>query len=139
VNDIHRPFKEFVVGVLALLACTSVHAARLDYFSGRKWVEQQCRTNTTPQDDRIFIGRMDSPRYASIVRFKKGITLRELIDQTPFKGKEVLVCVMRPDRLKTGPFTRHAYIKIGPSDGPDYEVKGLDVIWLHDDGPIIDR
>ena len=68
------------------------------------------------------------------------MNLRELIDQSPLKGKIVRVCVMRPDRLKTGPFTRRTYIKVGRSERPDYEVKSRDVIWLYDDdGPIIQR
>ncbi len=111
----------------------------MDYSSGRAWVEQQCFTNGTPQDERLFVGRMISPRVASIIQFHKGISLREIIDQTPLKGKVVKVCVMWPDRTKAGPFTRHVYITIGPGENPDYDLKPLDLIWLYDDGPLIQR
>jgi len=127
-----------LIAVSILLACMSVQAAHLDYFSCRKWVEQECVTNTIPQDERLFVGRMTSPRFARIVHFRPGISLHEIIDQTPLKGKVVLVCVMRPDQTKASKFTRHTYIKVGPSDTPDFVVKSLDVIWLYDDGPIIE-
>src|SRR5690242_19176035 len=97
-----------LVAISFLLVCTSVQASHLEYFGCRKWIEQQCATNTTPQDERLFVGRMVSPRCASIVRFHRGITLREIIDGSPLRGKTVLVCVMRPDSTKMGPFTRQA-------------------------------
>jgi hypothetical protein len=128
--------KLFTISIL--LACTAVHAAHLEYFGCRKWVEQQCVTNTTPQNERLFVGRMVSPKCANILCFHEGITLREIIDGSPLKRRTVLVCVMRPDSTKMGPFTRYAYIKVEPSDKPNYELKPLDVVWLYDDGPIIE-
>jgi hypothetical protein len=124
--------------ISVLLICTAAHAAHLEYFGCRKWVEKNCATNTTPQDERLFIGRMVPPKCASILHFHEGITLREIIDGSPLKGKTVLVCVMRPDSTKMRPFTRHAYIKVEPSGKPNYELKPLDVIWLYDDGPIVE-
>ena len=127
-----------LVAISILLVYTAVQAAHVDYFGCRKWIEQQCAADTTPQDERLFVGRMVSPRYAGIIRFHKGITLREIIDGTPLKGKTVLICVMWPDSTKMGPFTRHAYIKVEPSDKPNYELKPLDVILLKDDGQLIE-
>ena len=100
----------------------------------RKWVEERCTTNTTPQEDRVFVGRFEHPTYAHILRFHEGMTLREIIDQSPLKGKVVLVLVLRStDR----PFSYHVYLTILPSDAPKYALKRLDVIWLYDDGPIV--
>jgi hypothetical protein len=130
-----------LVTVLVFLTWASAQGTELDYFSGRKWIEQQCATNTTPQGERLFVGRMHSPRYADIVQFRKAITIREIIDRTPLKGKTVQVCVMWPHTIpKSGSsFTRHKFITVGPSETPNYELKSLDVIWLYDDGPIIVR
>jgi len=127
--------------VLFFVTCVSARGAGVDYFSGRRWIEQQCATNTTSPDQRLFVGRMHLPSYADIVQFREGITLREIIDKTPLKGKTVQVCVMWPHTIpKSGSsFTRHKYITVRPSDAPDYELKRLDVIWLYDDGPIIVR
>jgi hypothetical protein len=128
-----------LIAISVLLVCTAVQAAGLKYFGCRKWIEQQCATNTTPQDERLFVGRILPPTWASIVRFHRGVTLREIIDGTPLRGKTVLVRVMRPDdSTKMGLFTRPTYIKVEPSDKPNYELKPLDVIWLCDDGPIIE-
>ena len=121
-----------------LLVCAPAWGWHLDYFSGRKWVEQQGLTNTIPQGERLFVGRITSPRVANIIQFHKGVRLREIIDQTPLKGKVVKVCVMWPDRTKMGPFTRHAYITVGPTENPDCDFKPLDLIWLYDDGPVVE-
>jgi hypothetical protein len=128
-----------LVAVLALVTWASAQGSERDYFSSRKWIEQQCATNTTLPEQRLFVGRMHSPTYAAIVQFRKGITIREIIDTTPLKGKVVQVCVMWPHKiLKSGSsFTRHRYITVRPSDAPDYEVKSLDVIWLYDEGIIV--
>ena len=118
--------------VLALLVCASAQAARPEYSSSRRWVEQRCQTNTIPQDERVFVGRVWTPQYAGILHFHKGMTLREVIDQTPFKGKTVQVLVLRAESRFS-----ERYITVGPSEKPSYEVKALDMIWLYDPGPII--
>jgi len=128
-----------LIALSVLLFCTSVQAlGRPDYFSLRKWIERECATNTTPQDERLFVGHIESPRFANVLHFRPGITLREIIDQTPLKGKVVFVQVLRLDYLKTGPFTRYAYIRVGSSENPNYEVKSQDVIWLRDEEGEVD-
>jgi hypothetical protein len=117
-----------------LLACTSAHATAPEYSSSRKWVEQRCATNTAPQAERVFVGRIWEPQYAGVLRFQKGMTLRELIDQTPFKGKTVQVLVLRPGT----PIRHHRYITVGPSEKPKFEIKPLDMIWFYDPGLIIE-
>ena len=121
-----------LVAILALLICVSAHGARMEYSSSRKWVEQRCATNTIAQDERVFVGRIWSPQYAAVIRFQKGMTLRELIDQTPFKGKTVQVLVLRAETR----FSDH-HITVGPREKPNYKIKALDMIWLYDPGPIV--
>jgi hypothetical protein len=64
--------------------------------------------------------------YTCIVHYHKGISLREVIDQTPFKATPVYVIVMRPV-LWMSP-----YIFVKPSEKPDFEIKPFDVIWMFD-------
>jgi len=116
-----------------LLVCASAQATSPEYYSSRNWVEQRCATNTTPQAERIFVGRIWEPQYAGILRFGRGMTLREVIDQTPFKGKTVQVLVLRPGRRIS-----HDYITVGPSDKPKIQLEPLDMIWLYDPGPIVE-
>jgi hypothetical protein len=121
------------IALIALLINSSVLASDVNYVGFRKWVEERCETNATPKEDRLFVGRFDHPTYAGILRFHDGMTIREVIDQSPLKGRTVLVLVLRPtDR----PF-HHMWFTVWPSDRPHYELKRLDVIWLYDDGPII--
>ena len=87
-----------LIAALTVLAWTSAQATDTDreYFYNRKWIELHCATNTTTKEERLFVGRSQSPKYAEIVQFRKGITIRELIDRSPLKGKVVRVCVMWP-------------------------------------------
>jgi hypothetical protein len=108
----------------------------------RDWVEAHCVTNTVPEADQIFIGHgmpneiTRTPAYANIIRYHKGVSLREIIDQTPFKDAEVLVIVMRPgptpkydpQHPEAGGFSVH----LKPSDKPKSEIKPLDMIWIID-------
>jgi hypothetical protein len=117
--------------LFGLSLCMSLHATPPEYFSSRKWVEERCATNTTPKDERLFVGRVVPHEYASIIHYHKGITLREIVDQTPFQGTTVVVCVLRP---KVDPWTN--IITIKPSEKPQFVVNALDMIWIYDDGPV---
>jgi hypothetical protein len=114
-----------------LVLCEPVYAARLTYSACRKAVEEQCATNTTPQDERIFV-RVMATREAIIVRFHKGITLREIIDQSSFKGKTAWVSVLRADHPILESRTR-----VGRNEKPKDEVKPLDLIVINDNGEVI--
>jgi hypothetical protein len=100
----------------------------------RDWVEKSCATNTVPKDERVFIGHGSASDYATILRYHKGISLREIIDGTPYKGTIVTILVMRPDGTnpKSGGFFR----EVKPSETPDFEVKPLDLIWIYERVPI---
>jgi hypothetical protein len=103
-----------------LLVCESTYAVRVSYPACRRFVEERSATNTTPQDERVFVLANGFP---SIVRFHKGITLREVIEQTSFKGKTAWVSILRAD---------HPFL--------DYqdELKPLDVIVISNTEHIID-
>jgi hypothetical protein len=69
---------------------------------------------------------------ASIFKFHKGITLREIIDQTSFKGKTAWVCVLRTSHPVLDHMTR-----VDRKDKPKDEVKPQDLILLSDNGMIL--
>jgi hypothetical protein len=114
-----------------LLLCEPVSAARLTYSGCREAVEQQCATNTIPQDERIFV-RVMPTKEAIIVRFHKGTSLREIIDQTSFRGKTAWVSVLRPDH----PILDYRN-RVGRKEKPKDDVKPLDLIVINDNGEII--
>jgi hypothetical protein len=121
-----------LIAFCILLTGASLYATPPEYYSSRTWVEERCSTNTTPKDERIFVGRVVPKEYAGIIRFHNGMTLREVVDQTPFKGTAVMVYVLRGGRTEIGtPF------RVAPADRPDYEIRSLDMIWLYEDGPVV--
>ena len=132
--------RSFLSAFILLLA-TSARAPVVDYDSTRRWVEDQCRgvTNTIPQEERVFVAHFEQPTFTCIMRFHERMSLREIIDQTPLKGKVVYVQIMRTEPLKSGRYTTRHDITVGPSDKSDYELKPQDVIWLRDDELIITR
>ena len=113
-----------------LLVCESVYAHHVTYPAYRKFVEERCATNTTPRDERVFVLATGSP---SIVRFHQGITLREIIDQTSFKGKVAWICVLRTDHP-----VLHHWTRVGRKEKPKDEVKRLDLILLNEDDNLIE-
>jgi hypothetical protein len=125
--------------LIALLAsflfCVSVQGSNFDYTTAREWVEKECATNAIPKAERVFIVSNRSaqrPEFAGIIRFRQGIKLREIVDQTPFKNATITIMVMneRQDRSVT----------VNPSANPEFEVRPLDVLWIleerrAEDGP----
>jgi hypothetical protein len=99
------------------------------YSPARDWVEKHYTTNTVRQDERIFLGHNYSGDYANIVSYHKGISLREIVDQTPFKDRTVSVIIMRPRWMGQD-------IVIKPTEKVEFEVKPLDVVWIYDQTPI---
>ena len=110
-------------------SCISAFADIPAYSPDRDWVEKHCTTNTVPKDERIFLGHNYSGDYSNIIRYHKGISLREIVDQTPFKGKTVSVIVMRPKWMSD-------VIVIKPAEKVEFEVRPLDVVWIYDQIPI---
>lgn len=119
---------------LALVLGGSLASAFADipaYSPMRDFVEQRCMTNAVPKAERIFLGHNYSGDYASIVCFHKGISLREIVDQTPFKDGTVSVIVMRPGWMSHD-------IVIKPTEKVEFEVKPLDVVWIYNQVPVFE-
>jgi hypothetical protein len=123
-----------IIILAALMLCASVRGDIPAYAPMRDWVEKRCTTNTVPKDERVFIGHGSAPDYATIIQHRKGMGLREIIDETPYKGKMVTILVMRAEdtNKKSGCFFR----EVKPSEKPDFQVKPLDLIWIYTGVPI---
>ena len=117
--------------VLVFLVCGPLYAFQVSYSACRRSVEEQCATNTTPREKRIFV-RVITTGGASIIQFHNGITLREIIDQTSFKGKTAWVCVLRTNHPVLDHWTR-----VARKEKPRDEVKPQDLILLNDNDMII--
>jgi hypothetical protein len=119
--------------LFGLLLCVSFRCMSqqtLDYPSCRQWIEEWVGgTNQTPGEERIFVCS-HSPEYAAIVQYRKGITLREIIDQIRFRNATLIVLVMRTSNSENSVLQ-----KVTPSDSPDLEIKKTDVIWLFNISP----
>src|SRR5437870_4737155 len=94
-----------LVAFVALLVCEPAYAHHVTYSAYRRHVEETCATNRMPKDERIFV-RVMPTGSERIVRFHKGITLREIIDQTSFKGRVAWICVLRSDHPVLDQWTR---------------------------------
>ena len=119
-----------IISLLAsLLFCVSAQCAGIpEYPWCRGWIEKHCAANTIPKEERIFIGHDDSPQFARTIHFHKGIGLRGIVDQTPFKKTTVTIWVMH-QHPKEGELPGE-FITVKPSDKPEFEVRPLDVLWI---------
>ena len=126
MNNSRTKLLRVLLLVFLVLVCEPVVAVQGNYAAWRKSIEEQCATNTTPKEQRIFV-KVVATREAMIVPFHKGITLREIIGQTSFKGRTAWVGVLRPDHPLLDDLTR-----VGRREEPKDKVKALDVIVIFD-------
>ena len=130
--------KKFIL-LAVMMSCVSLHADLPHYGTMRDSVEKHCITNTVPKDERVFVGHGSDlvnspPDYGTILRHHKGMNLREIIDETPYKGKKVYIWVFRMHESEKS----HGFMgDVEPTDKPDYEVMPLDLVWIYDGVPMI--
>ena len=108
-----------------MLLATAVLAQPPTYDYTRKTVVDQNPKSEIPDAERIFVS--DNYQSGIIVRFRDGIALRDIIDQTKYKDKECPVVVLRSsDRLPVYSFMG----TVKPSDKPTFSLKTGDVVLL---------
>ncbi|HSU53853.1 MAG TPA: hypothetical protein VLT36_07350 [Candidatus Dormibacteraeota bacterium] len=117
--------KVFLTLLLTLLA-SAVLAQPPSYDYTRKTVIEQNPKCQIPETERVFV----SDRYQSsfIIRIKDDLTLRQIIDQTKYKDKEVPVVVLRSG-LDT-PFNYPFWRTVKPAEKPTFSLKPGDVVLL---------
>jgi len=111
--------------LLFMLMASAVLAQPPTYDYTRKTVVEQNLKNETPEAKRLFVS--DNYQSGMIVRFRDGITLRDIIDQTKYKTNECPVVVLRSsDRSPVYSFMG----SVKPSDKPTFSLKPGDVVLL---------
>ena len=79
---------------------------------------------TVTQEHRIFVGDSKQTARTLIVRYREGISLRDVIDATHLKTNDVMVTVLR-SKQKTKPVFDEL---VRTSSSPRFEVRAQDVI-----------
>lgn len=111
---------------LFLVCGMAALAAGPEYTSLRKWVEVQNPKDKTPAVERIFVNH--NWKESAIVRYHKGMTLQEVLDQA--KVRDTFVSVYRAGHKPTGePVYDEADMDLKP-DRKAVAVQPLDVIYL---------
>jgi hypothetical protein len=90
-----------------------------------------CATNQVPARERVFVATTPGsapPSTEVILRYGKGLSIREIIDQTRFRGTNAAVTVLRSKKPVTPVF--NALVRAG--DGPVFRLKPLDMVWVGD-------
>jgi hypothetical protein len=127
----HRDAMRIIFILILLLLGSSLRAGIPTYSGLRNCVEQENPTNSIPASERLFI----CPDYhhdmcpnfqeTFILHYKDGITLRQIVDETKFKGTSVDVWVFRKS---DAPVFR---APVQPTDKPAFAVKPEDVILIY--------
>lgn len=116
--------RSFLASILFLTAADCSGAPRADYAAYRKTIEEADRANKTPILERIFVLQGGG----LVMRFRKGITLRDIVDQTSRKGRSVQILVLRESKKEPVFFERN----VKPEDKPAFTINPHDVIVLED-------
>lgn len=113
---------------LALLAsCITAFASNPIPSELRKWIEDQNPKDKTPANERIFVD--DMRKESAIVRYHKGMTLQEVLDQVKFQ--DVVISIYRAGHKPTGePVYDEPVLLAGERDRTAVLVQPLDVIYL---------
>jgi hypothetical protein len=69
-----------------------------EYFSSRQWIEGHAPKDRTPNEQRILVGDSKQTARTFILRYREGISLRDIIDATHLKTNDVMVTVLRSER-----------------------------------------
>lgn len=96
------------------------------YHLSRRWVEEHNPNDATPEAERVFVAYWNT--YTGILRIRDGVALRDIIDQTQFKGKKVGVFILRSSMEMRPAFAE----VVAPSDNLTFKVRANDMIWLSD-------
>jgi hypothetical protein len=124
-----------------LLLGVSVQAQPPSYGGVRELAEQQDPTNSVPTEERVYVcSEWPVHQYSFIQHYQDDLTIRQLIDKTKLKDKEVEVTVYR--RLKNSPPTLGIYtnyagesvfnVVVSTTKNPTFKIKAEDAILFTD-------
>jgi hypothetical protein len=123
---------------IALLLCWhfAARAAGPEYYSSCAWVVEGCLSNDVPANKRIFLATTPGsapPRVAAIIRYRRSLSIRDLVDLTRFRGTNAGVTVLRSERPTIPVYDE----LVKPGERPTFKLKPLDMIWVGD--PLLPR
>jgi hypothetical protein len=112
-----------------LLFCLPTYAGGIPKYPWCKdWIEKHCATNMPSTNECVFIGHDVSPQYAAKIPFHQGITLREIINQTPYSKGTANIWIMHQHPKEKE--TAGEFITVKPKDNPEFQVRESDVLWV---------
>ena len=112
-----------------LIWCAAAHATGPEYASSRAWVIERCRTNQIPTQEQVFVATSPGsapPSFVGILRYREGLSIRDLIDQTRFRGTNAVVIVLRSQQPATPVFDA----QVAATERPRFALKPLDMVWV---------
>ncbi len=116
-----------------LIWCATAQANDAVYASSRAWVVERCRTNQIPTQEQIFVATTPGSApaaFVGILRYRDGLSIRDLIDQTRFRGTNAVVIVLRSERPATPVFDG----LVAATERPKFALKPLDMVWVGQPG-----
>lgn len=111
--------------------CAGAYAMGPEYQSSCAWVVERCPTNKVPTQERVFIATTPGsapPALVTILRYRRGLSIRGIIDQTRFRGTNAVVTVLRSQKPTSPAF----YRVVKRDEHPAFALKPLDMIWVGD-------
>ncbi|HTX21497.1 MAG TPA: hypothetical protein VMD27_06550 [Candidatus Aquilonibacter sp.] len=127
--------------MLSLGVSGQAQQQRPSYGGVRELAEQQDPTNNVPTQERVYVCSEWPVHQASFIqRFQDGLTIRQLINKTKLKDKEVEVIIFR--RLTNSPPTLGIYTNyegenvfnatVNPTNNPTFKIRAEDAILFTD-------
>ena len=105
------------------------------YKGSKKWVEEHAKTNGTCPNGTVYIGRAyENVQYAKIICYHKKLKLRDVIDQTPDKGNNVFILILRKDFDSIPCKDPHSFL-VKAQENPSYQIQPEDMIWIYTNSP----
>ncbi len=114
-----------------LFWCAAAYGTGPEYRSSCSWVGERCPINQVPAQERVFVATTpgsEGPNEAAVLRYRKGLSIREIIDQTRFRGTNAAVTVLRSKKPGTPVFNA----VVSADDRPGFKLKPRDMVWVGD-------
>ncbi len=113
-----------LITAIFVFVAAAAGAMAPEYDSSRRWVEQNNSADKTRATKRVFVVYSTN---SLILRFHEGMSLREIVDATPLKGKAVTVYILRESQ-KTKPVFDE---KAEASAKPSFQTRPRDLLFIH--------
>jgi hypothetical protein len=90
------------------------------------WVESHTKADVIPTSERLFALGPPGDDYAAIIRFRDGITIADVVGQTPLASTAQSVFLFHVDRPIAG-----FYYDPHSKAARERKLQPLDLLWIH--------